>query len=220
MMTDNLSYQSISAFDLDHTLLTVNASFLYGKFLYSKGLLSKWDLPFIIGGYIFHKLGFLSLESLHQFSLNKIFSKKKRLDLKTLESEFVEIVKAHLYPPAVAELRKAYLNQHYVILLSSSPNFIVEPLADYFKIENWDSTCYLVDKDEFFFKINYVMDGERKAQSLRILKEKLKIKTTDTSVFTDSILDLPFLFEAGYPVAVNPDKKLRKLSLQYQWKII
>jgi len=45
--------------------------------------------------------------------------------------------------------------------------------------------------------------------------------TLDASTaYSDSNTDLPFLEAVGHPVAVNPDRKLRRVAAQRGWPIL
>lgn len=213
-------YEYISAFDLDHTLLSINSSYLLGKMLFSAKLVKLTQIPLLIGTYFSHKMNLTSLHHLHQIAFESVFYKKNFRDFEYVIQEFIHKVPTFINLTVWEELKKAVDRQHYIVILSSSPDLIVRPIAQALNIPIWDSTRYVVDKDENFFKISLVMDGLKKAEHLRNLKRKLQVDSASTYVYTDSILDMPFMLEAGNPTAVNPDRKLRKICLQNQWKII
>lgn len=210
----------LSAFDLDHTLIKANCSFLFGQILYKHGQLSLKQLPKLLANYYAHKLHLISLEQLHLQSFQSLFFQKKYGDIINFIPHLLELIPNFLNTSAFSELQKAIEDEHFVVLLSSSPDFIVAPVAQYLKITNWQATRYLVDKDEFFFKIENIMDGNKKAEHLKKIRLERNFTYENTYAFSDSFIDLPFLKQAGNPVAVNPDKRLKKICLQNHWKII
>ena len=62
------------------------------------------------------------------------------------------------------------------------------------------------------------MDGWKKAKYTIDLAKK--INAEKIIAYSDSMWDLPLLESADFPVAVCPDKKLKKLSLARGWEII
>jgi phosphoserine phosphatase len=41
-----------------------------------------------------------------------------------------------------------------------------------------------------------------------------------STAYSDSHTDLPFLEAVGHPVAVNPDRKLRRIASQRGWPVL
>jgi phosphoserine phosphatase len=58
-----------------------------------------------------------------------------------------------------------------------------------------------------------------KERKLALLKERIGAKKIDYAL-GDSISDLPMLEEATHPIAVSPDKQLRKIAAEREWRII
>jgi len=54
---------------------------------------------------------------------------------------------------------------------------------------------------------------------VRSLAERRGIDLGGSYAYTDSIADLPMLEAVGHPVAVNPDKELRKQAEERGWDI-
>lgn len=214
-------YRNISAFDLDHTLLTVNSSFKFGQYLYQQRVINFSSMLHLVSCYAAHKAGILSIPTLH----NKIFS-RLFLGLST------NLIQAHaktffdlnfenlLYVPAYESLQKAIKDNHYAIILSSSPSFLVEVAANKLGVPNWKASIYANDKENRFSHISYLIQGENKAHHIKNLCDQLEVPKEKVTAYSDSIHDLPFLLSAGRPIGVRPDKKLRAYCLKSQWTII
>jgi phosphoserine phosphatase len=174
----------------------------------------------LLSTYARHKLGFLSINSLHQTAFQKIF---RRVSIHALSKEVEHFLDKHFdslcYIPALNRLLSA-LEDHSVILLSSSPDFLVGPIANRFGIAHWKGTEYLVDKQQKLCHIACLMDGEMKAKELISYAAQNGIFKKDITVYTDSILDLPCIEAAGNVIGVNPDRKLKRLCLKHPWEII
>lgn len=213
--------QCITAFDLDRTLVRVNSSFRF-----SLQLIFRKKLPFstIVDSFLFylrHTAGWLSLEDMHQmvfsshlkgYSLDVLKDEVRRFVSKFKESDF--------YLPAFHHFKRAQELGHYTVLLSSSPNFLVDSLGEFFGFDETFASVYEVDKENNLCHISSILQGDGKAKILTDIAKKLGIAMENTFAYSDSHLDLPFLEESGVPVLVNPDKKLRHISKTTKWLTI
>ena len=211
----------ISAFDLDHTLINDNASYRFGRFLCRKKCLSFRSLHFIISISLLYRTGLLSIETLHKKAFNRLFLGRSAAEIRAWAILFVqENLENILYLPAIAALRKGQKEGHLAALLSSSPDFLVEPIAAYLEIPIWHATTYAVDKYGNFCHIACLMLGEQKKLLLQSMGKRLGVPVERIYAYSDSYLDLPFLQASGHPVGVHPDRRLRKICKHHRWLII
>jgi len=124
------------------------------------------------------------------------------------------------YMPTILKLQKAIFYNHKIAIFSSSPIFLVEPIAKILKVNEYRATKYLFDKENRFEKIDVIMDGRQKAMEARSLIKKLKITKENISVYSDSFQDLDLFEVAKEKVAVQPCKKLKQKAELYSWEII
>lgn len=212
--------QKLSFFDLDHTLLKVNVSFAFGRYLFQRGEISFCKMIYCVFQYTRHKYLGLSLREMQQKIFQAYFrglsvSKIKYNAESFLSRDFTSL----LYLPALLTLQAAIKAGHQVIILSSAPDFLVEPIAKRFSI-NWRATSYLKDSHGKFSFLENVLDGEAKAEIVKGMSATLNIEQQNIFAYSDSYLDLPFLLSAGCPFGVNPDSKLLKVCLKNNWKIL
>ena len=107
-----------------------------------------------------------------------------------------------------------------ILLLSSSPNFLVGAIAKRLHIENWHGTEYAVDKESLFCNISKIIEGQEKLRLARLFAEKRSIPPQAIAAYSDSDDDLPLLNWAGTPFAVRPNKALLKAAIKNGWKVI
>jgi len=212
---------TFSAFDLDHTLLKENSSFSFGKYLYQQKHISLSAFLFIIRSSIYYNLGFLSITALHQRAFERLFCGKSLPLVELWVSSFLDKhLEGLLYSPAIKALKEAQQAGHITAIISSSPLFIVEPIAIRLGLTFCQATQYAIDKDNRFCEIASLMLGEDKARFLINFMNQQKISKNKVIAYSDSFQDLPFLLAAGSAVAVNPDRKLRLFCLKNNWPII
>lgn len=211
----------ISAFDLDHTLLNVNSSFHFGRYLFKSGRLTPTQAFYLTSCYCAHKVGFVGLDRLHHLNFNVLFRGVSKKIFEECASKFLDLhLQAHLYAPVFEVLKKAQRAGHYTALLSSSPDFLVDAIAARFAFDLSASTSYLTDSSGCFSQCGLIMHGTAKASLLKDLAKRLQVSKANIYAYSDSHLDLPFLDAAGCPVAVRPDRLLRTISKRKGWTII
>lgn len=213
-------YSALSVFDLDHTLLTVNSSFRFGVHLYQKSLMSKWTFCRCLFYYTRHKWLGLSLHQLHQNIFRLLFKGRTQ---KSVEEEVGEFLKASLpeffYAPALHRLEEARRQGQFIVILSSSPDFLVGPIARQLNVQEYKSTVYEVNAEGSFDHVD-VFQGIDKADYVRDLQGRLNVSTECITVYSDSYLDLPVLKLAGKAIGVIPDHDLRRICNLNGWEII
>ncbi len=214
------SKAKVSIFDLDHTLLKGNSSFLFGSFLYQKAGFSLLSLVYSVGCYGLHKAGGLSLQSTHERLFNRLFKGSSVASVKQIAAQFVvKILPSLFYEPVLSRLREAQSLGHRTIILSSGPDFLVSEIVSWLNVEEWQATPYRVDQQRFS-SLGTVFCGQEKRRYLNHLLEKDGFEREAVYAYSDSHLDLPLLEAAGHPVGVNPDRVLRSICMRRGWEIL
>jgi len=211
----------ISAFDLDHTLLHANCSFKFGVFLYKKKAISFFKMFYLAHLYFLHKIGLSSLYSMQQRIFNSLFLNASSDVFLKLTQEFVEKQLSYMRnEPVLNILETAKQQGHYTMILSSSPHFLVQSIAEKLQVDAWEATHYNSNSHNCFSHISYFLFSDDKAAALTLTAQQLHVEKNNIFAYSDSYLDLTFLQSAGNPVAVNPDRKLRKHCKQHQWRVL
>lgn len=216
-----MHWSHLTVFDLDKTIVSDNCSLQFCRYLVDKKVLPYSSLFYSFFYYIKHVLFETSLTDLH----NKVFrhhlrGKSLKLIEKNVGPFLEEYLHSKFYLPVLAQLRLAQHLGHYTLILSNSPSFLVEKVAKLLGVNEWRATEYAVDKQLNLCHISSILQGADKAQCVKEVAEKLNLDKEKITAYSDSILDLPLLLCAGTPVAVNPDRKLRKFSLEMNWVIL
>lgn len=214
-------FRFLSVFDLDHTLLTANSSYRFGTYLYRAQFLSKIDLIYCLGYYARHKYLGMSVHSLHDKIFKQLFQGKSQSEIDLYAAHFLEQeLKSMISEPISQRLAEAKGSEHYVVILSSSPDFLVKPIAEYLGTHEWQATVYGNDHRGTFTHIISVLDGKDKAAYILELAQRLRILPASVTAYSDSDLDVPMLAIAGRAIGVRPNSKLRRICLKNGWEII
>ncbi len=62
--------------------------------------------------------------------------------------------------------------------------------------------------------------GEAKVHAMEEIAGEHGLSLTDSTAYSDSISDLPMLRAVGHPVAVNPDRALRRVAASEGWEVL
>jgi HAD superfamily hydrolase (TIGR01490 family) len=107
-----------------------------------------------------------------------------------------------------------------IVLLTSSFTHVIEPLARHLCVEHVLANELLYDQDRTsgYLREPFLFGEEKKVQALAFMAVH-GFTPQECSFFTDSINDRSLLDIVGEPVAVNPDRRLRKRARAQQWRI-
>jgi len=211
----------LSIFDLDRTLLKTNISFKFYLYLYKKNVFDKKSIFEQV--YFFMKFRYFNmpLRQLHLRVFEKYLKNKSYNTLAKHVDIFLDkYLDKTFYMPAILRLQKAIHEKHYISLLSSSPFFLVQPIAQILKIDEFKATRYSLDDEDRFKNLDLIMDGNSKAKYAKILMNRLNISKENVVVYSDSIDDIELFKLAQKKVAVKPSRLLNKIAKQNRWEII
>lgn len=149
------------------------------------------------------------------------FAGIERETICTMSGECFEVYKKTIFPE-IAAIIKEYKEQACpVYFATSSIDIFVEPFMFYFEADGLIASKleFLDDKTSGGF-LGEPAFGKEKLKKVLNKVEELGISIKDCAFYSDSIHDKPLLDVVGFPVAVNPDKRLKRLAQKKNWPII
>lgn len=176
-----------------------------------------WSLPILT-------LSFL-LNRGNKAVTGKDFSFLKGLSKKKMEAMALKIfnnkIQKRLNPEMVRIIHSVQKNKEEIVLATSSFRVLIEPIADYLKAD------YLISTELEYLEemttgrlVGVPAFGMGKKKKIEQLLDQKGLTHRECSFYSDSHRDLPLLEAAGLPIAVNPNRKLKKTALKRGWKII
>lgn len=203
-------HQYIHLFDLDGTLVRGNSSFHFFLYLIRKRIL-PWTCFFRAMALFFaFRRKWISLSQFHREVFN-IFLKGRR---KVLFTDAVEPFLDEWLEKRV-NVNVLKLGEGEKILLSSSPDFLVGPIARRLHISRWEASEYAEDGEGDFFEVSKIVDGEEKLRWACSIAQAKCI-----CAYSDSDEDLPLLLWAGKVYVVRPNRRLLKIAREKGWQEI
>jgi HAD superfamily hydrolase (TIGR01490 family) len=139
-----------------------------------------------------------------------------------LGDEYCErVLMRHLYPHAIEMLEANRAVGIDPVLVTGSPDFLVEPLARRLKIEHFAANRLVYSRGLATGRmLEPVMAGSEKSAWCESFAAARRIDMTGCWGYADSYYDLPFLCALGHPVAVNPDRRLLAAAHNRKWPIV
>ena len=219
-MNGSRSKAQLALFDIDGTLLSDPSS--------EKRLMLWMLLKGRIGLIRLLAYGVFALRYLPRYGAG-VFAKNKSLlwrrrtgSAKVLAREWAarRLARA-LFPPCVERLRLHQQRGDIVVLLSGTPDFLAEAIAEQLDVANVVATHCAVRAGRFRFappKVHRV--AAAKLSAARDLCAQFEVPLAQTVAYANSITDLPLLAACGMPVAVNPDPALAAIAGEQGWETI
>ena len=147
----------------------------------------------------------------------------RRSELRELVAEALEpvlrpLVYAEPLLPGRAAPRSAASR---VYIVSATLQEIVQAIADDLGFDGALGTVCEVRDGAYTGRALRALHAENKAQSrARAGREPRASTSAECTAYSDSHTDLPFLEAVGHPVAVNPDRELRRIAAERGWPVL
>ncbi len=209
-------------FDLDKTVISKSSSLALSRPFYRAGLVTRSQL--LRGAYA--QLVFLTLGADEKrmdrakegmLALTKGWN---QADVEEVVRQALEhVIDPYLYQEALDLIALHRALGRRVFIVSSSPQEVVQPLAERIGVEDVIATRAEIRDGRYTGRLEFYCYGEKKAEAILRLAEEQGIDLERSFAYTDSATDRPMLEAVGNPVAVNPDRELRRLAQERGWKI-
>jgi HAD superfamily hydrolase (TIGR01490 family) len=217
-----LSTVEAAFFDLDKTIISKSSSLALTRPMYRAGLVSRTML--LRGAYA--QLVYLLLGADEKkmdrakeamTALSKGWEKEAVEEL--VREVLIDLIDPYVYQEALdlMALHRALGRRVYIV--SSSPEEVVKPLAEHFGVTDVLATRAKVEDGKYVGEIERYVYADGKADAIRDIAAELGIDLENSFAYSDSITDLPMLEAVGNPVAVNPDRDLRREAEKRSWQI-
>ncbi|MDO5719622.1 MAG: HAD-IB family hydrolase [Actinomycetaceae bacterium] len=108
---------------------------------------------------------------------------------------------------------------HAIVIASASPAPLVDPLAAILGADFTLATQVEIVNGRLTGQLDDFNHGGVKAIAVERLAQQQGWDLSQCWAYSDSISDLPLLELVGRPVAVNPDRQLRKVAKERNWAI-
>ncbi len=133
---------------------------------------------------------------------------------------FESSLKPRIYDDALREIQWHRERNHQIVLVTGGADFTVAPLAQWLNADLLAAKLEEVDGRFTGKLVGKPLIGVGKAEAIKTYAGEKGIDLRASYAYGDSVSDAPMLECVGNPVAVNPDRKLRRLAIRRGWKIV
>lgn len=210
-------------FDLDRTLIKRSSVLALAGTFRRRGLISRLDLVKSAFWQVLFVLRGASAERVRSAAEDgmKILKGFSVEEMQHLVGDAMETVLRPLVyeePLRLVERHRARGERVYIV--SATLQEIVQHIADDLGFDGAiGSTCEIVD-GVYTGRTLRAAHGVGKAEALRELAVAEGFDLAESTAYSDSYSDVPFLEAVGHPVAANPDKKLRRIAAERGWPVV
>ena len=168
-----------------------------------------------------HKLGRLDYGKLVAFGLRNIASIPV-VDLERIAYEnFKDYVKPRLYEGVVEHFNELRKEGTAVLLVSSSPGIVIQPLALYLGCTDTLTTPVVYRQGRLVgLGEGPACYGEGKLHWASLWAAERGIDLADAVAYADNWSDRALLEKVGRAIAVHPHRRLKRLALERGWTIV
>lgn len=211
-------------FDLDKTIIAKSSVLAFGRPLFREGLLTRAAI--VKSAYaqvIFMLVGAdeAKMEKLRIAMLEMIRGWNRQHVADIVRETLDEVVTPIIFAEALDLIHEHQAAGRKVVIVSSAPLEVVEPLGEFLGVDDVIATRPEVDAfDNYTGELAFYGYGPYKAEAIAAMAAKEGIDLAASYAYSDSITDEPMLRAVGNPFAVNPDKELARVAREEGWPIL
>lgn len=211
----------IAFFDVDKTILAVNSARLWVRREFQTGRLSLKDAARAAWWTGLYELGFARIETVIEDAVRTLKGQKESDLVERVEIFYDEEVHRTIRNGARDAVHRHRQAGDHIALLTSSSLYLAKKIGTAIEADYNLANEFEVDNQGVFTgtPVLPLCYGPGKLIHARRLAEKLTIPLQDCHFYTDSFSDLPVMEHVGFPVAVHPDPRLKRVALRRGWPI-
>jgi HAD superfamily hydrolase (TIGR01490 family) len=210
-------------FDLDRTLLRRSSALALAGTFRARGLISRrqlakaaaWQLLFVLRGASHDAVKRAAEDGL---AILRGFSPE---EMRELVAEAMEkVLRPLVYADSLQLVERHRRRGEPVYIVSATLQEIVQAIADDLGFDGALGTVCEVENGVYTGRAVRALHAEGKAACVRELAARKGYDLAECTAYSDSHTDLPFLETVGHPVAVNPDRALRRIAAERNWPVL
>ena len=213
---------NLAIFDLDNTLLAGDSDYLWGEYLCEQGYIEAASHKQKHQGfYDDYRAGRLDITRFLDFQLKPLVG----VSLDILYARRNEYLEKKIRPIILEKACKLIEDHkqkgHELLIITATNDFLTRPIAELLGVGNLiATTAELVDGCYTGKHVGTPSYREGKVVRYNQWLEQQGYKPQQTWFYSDSHNDLPLLHIVDYPVAVDPDEKLKQTAVEKGWPVI
>ncbi len=213
---------AIAFFDLDRTLIAGNSAVLWLRSEVKLGRISRFKGALAHLWVARYHLGFAGKGDGLRHAISMLTGSEER-DLRERTVQFYEEHVRELYRPGAREVVEWHRARgDRLVLLTSSTSYIAELVCRDLGFDAWLCNRFEVDANGLYTgkPLGDLCYGDGKRLHAERHAAENGVSLGDCAFYTDSYADIPVMRRVGRPVAVNPDRRLRREAQARGWEVV
>jgi HAD superfamily hydrolase (TIGR01490 family) len=210
-------------FDLDKTVIARSSTFAFSRPLYQGGLINRRavlrsayaHVVFLLAGADHDQM-----ERMREYISSMVAGWEVQQVREIVAETLVDLIEPTVYREAVELIDEHHAAGRDVVIVSASGAELVEPIAGMLGADDLIATSMVVENGHYTGEVAFYAYGEHKAGAIRELAAARGYRLEDSYAYSDSVTDIPMLAAVGHPVAVNPDRALRREAATRGWPVL
>ena len=220
-MTSTASPRSIAFVDFDGTLLIRESRTLTALPAIRRGLVPAWLGVKIFCSYIAYKLGLFPRERANAIAFSCYAGQTPDAIQQAVDGMHTDILQHWLSEPVVSRIKAHQRAGDLVVVATASASYFAQPTAHALGIAHVLGTELEVEGGRCTGRVvEGVLEGERKLARAQAFAAQHGVELAACAFYSDHSNDLPLMAAVGRPVAVGPNKALRREASVRGWEVV
>lgn len=217
------SGRAAAFFDLDKTVIAKSSTLAFGRPFYRGGLVNRRAVlksSFAQFVYLLQGADADSMDRMRDY-LKQLCAGWSVEQVNAIVAETLhELIEPMVYAEAVSLIADHRAAGRDVVIISSSGEEVVRPIGAMLGVDDVIATRMVVEDGHYTGDIAFYAYGTGKADAMRTLAADRAYDLELCWAYSDSATDRPMLEAVGHPVAVNPDRALRRHAAESGWELL
>jgi len=210
----------IAFFDLDETLTDRDTDSLWAAWRSRRETKGWIERAWLAKLYRDFRRGALDAEEYIRYQRYRVGTLSPQSFRTLAEMFFLDAGARHLYQEALALIPSIRRSGIRAVLLTAQHEYIAAPFARYLGMDDMLANRFREERDRFTEPVMPYTFGEGKIHHGSAYASSVSVALSRCAFFGDSIYDAPFMERVGFPFAVNPDERLKRLAMEKGWAVL
>ena len=210
-------------FDLDKTIIAKSSTLAFGRPFLHSGLISRRAALKASYAQLVYLVAGADEEQMDRMRdyITALCAGWEVQQVQAVVAETLhDIVDPLIYDEAATLIEEHHAAGRDVVIVSSSGEEVVQPIGTLIGADRVLATRMVIEDGRYTGEIGFYAYGPYKSEAIRELATAEGYDLSESYAYSDSATDLPMLEAVGNPLAVNPDRALRRIASQRGWPIL
>ena len=218
--------RGVAFFDLDHTIIDVNSSWLWVKSEINSGRVGMSLIGTAVYWFSRYAFGYGDGAETAGKDAASLYKGESEQSFRERITNFFRMELSHRIRPGFKRVLDAHkANGERCVMCTSTWQHPAAVGAEIYGLETGESNVVssimgVDDEGRMDGTIRVVAYGDGKYETTKRWCDKNGVDLKDCYFYTDSMSDVKLLENVGYPVCVNPDSRLKKHAAERGWPTV